>query len=432
MSLDPVRDAHPLTVVAPLIGMLVFVVEPALAIDCAKAREPAEVTICADPEVRNCDEAMSNAYEALRRDLAVQEFKTIRATQRAWIAQRNAACGADGRCLLRYCRERLAALTGAPHRTRSDEARTAPSTARRPLSQSQASASEVPLVRNGGVYTVPVQINGAITLDFIVDSGAAEVNIPADVVMTLIRAKTIALSDFLPGATYVLADGTRLEGARFTIRMVRIGDHVIQNVSASIGDVKSQLLLGQSVLERLGRWSLDTRRGVMVLGEPAREQQQGGGLPLLAPAGDRTLPPYLPFPVGARRSEIRAKLGEPTIHKDRGYWHNSTVDRFDAVVPDWLTVSYLYDVETLRVRQSEAVFWNWPSFDGWESIEYLVSTLERMAGRSIGPAARQAIERISKGDSEADFKSGQLRGHLERQDVNRVYLAVWENSFHKR
>jgi hypothetical protein len=149
-------------------------------------------------------------------------------------------------------------------------------------------------------------------------------------------------------------------------------------------------------------------------------------------AGDRTLPPYLPFPVGTLRSEIRAKLGEPTIYTDRGYWRNSTVDRFDAVVPDWLTVSYLYDVRTLRVRQSEAIFWNWPSFDGWNSIEYLVSTFERMAGRSIGPSARQAIERIARGDSKAEFSSGQLQGHLERQDVNRVYLAVREDVFHKR
>ena len=50
--------------------------------------------------------------------------------------------------------------------------------------------------------------------------------------------------------------------------MMRIGDRVIENVSASIGEVTSQLLLGQRGLERLGRWSLDTHRGVMVLGEP--------------------------------------------------------------------------------------------------------------------------------------------------------------------
>ena len=43
----------------------------------------------------------------------------------------------------------------------------------------------------GGVYVVPVLINNAITLDFIVDSGAADVSIPADVVMTLMRTGTI-------------------------------------------------------------------------------------------------------------------------------------------------------------------------------------------------------------------------------------------------
>ena len=34
----------------------------------------------------------------------------------------------------------------------------------------------------GGTYVVPVLINDAITLDFVVDSGAADVSIPADVV----------------------------------------------------------------------------------------------------------------------------------------------------------------------------------------------------------------------------------------------------------
>jgi hypothetical protein len=148
-----------------------------------------------------------------------------------------------------------------------------------------ASGIEVPLVKTaGGVYAVPVQINGAITLDFIVDSGAAEVDIPADVVMTLIRANTIAPSDFLPGRTYVLADGTHVQSQRFTIRMVRIGDHVIQNVAATIGDVKGSPLLGQSVLERLGRWSFDPRRGVMVIGEPGSAAEAARPVPVSPPS----------------------------------------------------------------------------------------------------------------------------------------------------
>jgi hypothetical protein len=56
---------------------------------------------------------------------------------------------------------------------------------------------EIPLNAVGGAFEVPVEINGAITLNFIVDSGAADVTIPADVVSTLIRTGTIKPSDFV-------------------------------------------------------------------------------------------------------------------------------------------------------------------------------------------------------------------------------------------
>jgi hypothetical protein len=190
---------------------------------------------------------------------------------------------------------------------------------------------------------VPVQINQAITLDFVVDSGAAEVNIPADVVMTLIRAKTITPSDFLPGAVYVLADGTRLESARFRIRTMRIGDRVVENASASIGEVASQLLLGQSVLERLGRWSLDANRGVMVLGELSGTEPSSVAVqqpkPSLPQQTVQRLPDGVPFPVGATRDEIRHRLGQPSFEKERGYWANTTIDMFDNVVPGWLALT---------------------------------------------------------------------------------------------
>ena len=45
----------------------------------------------------------------------------------------------------------------------------------------------VTMIESGGVYHVPVLINDILKLDFIVDSGAADVTIPADVVLTLVR-----------------------------------------------------------------------------------------------------------------------------------------------------------------------------------------------------------------------------------------------------
>ncbi len=42
-----------------------------------------------------------------------------------------------------------------------------------------------------GTYVGPVLINNALTLNFVVDSGAADVSVHADVVMTLLRPGTV-------------------------------------------------------------------------------------------------------------------------------------------------------------------------------------------------------------------------------------------------
>ena len=42
-----------------------------------------------------------------------------------------------------------------------------------------------------GTYVLPVLINNAITLDFVLDSGAADVTVPADVFRTLVRTGSI-------------------------------------------------------------------------------------------------------------------------------------------------------------------------------------------------------------------------------------------------
>jgi len=126
---------------------------------------------------------------------------------------------------------------------------------------------EIPLERGGpGVYELPVRINGVLTLKFILDTGASEVNIPADVASTLLRTGTITQSDFLPGKSYTLADGSIVRSSRFTIRELEIGGIKISQVSASVGPANGSLLLGQSFLERLKSWSLDNERHVLIIG----------------------------------------------------------------------------------------------------------------------------------------------------------------------
>ncbi len=119
--------------------------------------------------------------------------------------------------------------------------------------------------KEGATYVVPVLVNNVITLDFVVDSGAADVSIPEDVVTTLMRLGTIEKTDFLGEQTYVLADGSRVQSKTFRIRTLKVGDRVLENVTGSVADKKGALLLGQSFLGRFKSWSIDNTKHALVL-----------------------------------------------------------------------------------------------------------------------------------------------------------------------
>ena len=96
-----------------------------------------------------------------------------------------------------------------------------------------------------------------MTLDFAIDSGASDVSVPTDVFSTLKRTGTITDHDVIGQRTYVLADGSKSQSATFTIRSLKIGSVVIENVRANVAPTQGSLLLGQSFLKRFKSWSID-------------------------------------------------------------------------------------------------------------------------------------------------------------------------------
>jgi clan AA aspartic protease (TIGR02281 family) len=126
-------------------------------------------------------------------------------------------------------------------------------------------AIEVPMVSSGGTYGVPVLINKAITLDFVLDSGASDVSIPSDVFGTLVRAGTISKEDIIGSDTYTLADGSRKKSTTFRIRSLKVGPVVLENVKGSVAEDTGPLLLGMSFLSRFKSWSVDNERHILLL-----------------------------------------------------------------------------------------------------------------------------------------------------------------------
>jgi predicted aspartyl protease len=102
---------------------------------------------------------------------------------------------------------------------------------------------EVSLGSEGGTFTVPVEINGQIKLDFIIDSGAADVSVPEDVVSVLMRTKTLHSDDFIGQKSYQLADGSIVPSLTFIIRSLKVVNKILDNVNASVASAKGSLLL---------------------------------------------------------------------------------------------------------------------------------------------------------------------------------------------
>jgi clan AA aspartic protease (TIGR02281 family) len=132
---------------------------------------------------------------------------------------------------------------------------------------SAANGESVALQQEGGTFAVPVLINNRITLNFTIDSGAADVSVPADVFSTLIRAGTVVKSDLIGAQVYQLADGSERRAQRFRLRSLRIGSLELREVIASVAPPAGSLLLGQSFLSRFRNWSIDNQRQVLLINE---------------------------------------------------------------------------------------------------------------------------------------------------------------------
>jgi len=129
----------------------------------------------------------------------------------------------------------------------------------------ESASQMVRMEPHNGAFAIAVVLNNVLTENFIVDSGAADVSIPAEVAWTLKKLGTMTGADYLGSKIYMLADGSKVPSDTYRIASLRIGGMVMQNVTVRIAAENSDLLLGQSFLSRLKSWSMDNARQVMII-----------------------------------------------------------------------------------------------------------------------------------------------------------------------
>jgi clan AA aspartic protease (TIGR02281 family) len=108
-----------------------------------------------------------------------------------------------------------------------------------------------------GTYQIPCKVNG-IPMKFIFDTGASDVTISITEANFMIKQGLLTSEDIIGKTNYEIANGDIIEGTQIYLKTIEIGNLTLKNVKASvINKQNSPLLLGQTAISKLGKYSIN-------------------------------------------------------------------------------------------------------------------------------------------------------------------------------
>ena len=129
--------------------------------------------------------------------------------------------------------------------------------------------SEVPFSREGSICKVKCNING-LPLHFIFDTGASDVSLSMVEATFMMKNGYLSKKDVAGSQHYIDANGNVSVGTVICLKKVIFGDLELNNIRASVvQNQKAPLLLGQSILGRLGKIEIDNSKQVIKITHPS-------------------------------------------------------------------------------------------------------------------------------------------------------------------
>lgn len=131
---------------------------------------------------------------------------------------------------------------------------------------------EVPYVKESGVMKVKCTVNG-LPLHFVFDTGASDLSMSTVEATFMLKNGYLSANDLIGRQSYMNANGEITEGTVIRLRNVKFAGLSLDNVTASIvSSQQAPLLLGQSVLSKLGKVELDYTKKVIRVTRTVKKQ----------------------------------------------------------------------------------------------------------------------------------------------------------------
>ena len=129
------------------------------------------------------------------------------------------------------------------------------------------------------------------------------------------------------------------------------------------------------------------------------------------------------FPTGTSESRVKAVLGKPS-RTSRGYFPNTRALLYE-LEQNQITLGYIFDRSSGQLRQTEVAF--------AQSVEPQVmqATLQGMLGGRTFLNISEGLQRVyDRRSNNYSFNIDGLKGVIERNDRDRIYIGVWDADLH--
>lgn len=122
---------------------------------------------------------------------------------------------------------------------------------------------EIPFTKTGGVTKVDCTINN-LPLNFIFDTGASDVTISQVEANFMYKNGYLDSRDVIGKKNYQVATGAIAVGTTIILKEIEFGGLILRDVRASVVETQNApLLLGQTVLQRLGKIEIDNTQRIL-------------------------------------------------------------------------------------------------------------------------------------------------------------------------
>jgi len=130
------------------------------------------------------------------------------------------------------------------------------------------------------------------------------------------------------------------------------------------------------------------------------------------------------FQPGIRKTDVFRMLGIPAVTAS-GYWPNTRAVSYE-LIPEEVSLGFLFDKHSERIRQTEA------AFATKVDSQIVLLTLNGMLGCQLNEPIKQGLQKVQRRNTRRYFfTQNGLKGVIERDKRDRIYIGIWEADLHK-